>query len=335
VRFTTPILIIIIITIVCSAYTDDSIVPKEVFPGGMDYTTTLTWLGMDPGGRPAGMGKAFTSISNDANATYYNPSGLTLITKKEVNFMHEPRSFEGQTDELGGMFYDFGSFVFPAGRLGNLGISFIYHDAGKSERRDNQGNLIGIIHSYGFSPAFSIGRKITKAMSVGTTFKVAYEHLSDDPKGKTTTFAFDFGYLMRPAFAGGRLGFGIVLKNIGKEPKGPIPRSLRIGTDFVILNDKLNDLLVAFDYTKELIKIDRSFKTEVFDQGVYRFGFEYFYIDIVGFRAGYYNDPQGQLNGATFGFGIKYKGLAFDYATVPEGEFAFGRENRFSFSYMF
>lgn len=313
----------------------DSDLKDEEKDKGMDYTTTMVWLGMDPGGRPAGMGKAFTSISDDANATYWNPAGLGFLQMREVNFMHEPRSFEGGNDDLGGMFYDFASFVFPAGKLGNLGIGFLYHDHGKSEARDDQGNLIGIIHSYAFSPSISIGRMITKTISVGTTFRYAYEHLTDD--AKMNTYAFDFGFLMRPEFAKGRFGYAFVLKNIGKEPKEdqPIPRSLRLGVDCVLLSDRLNDLVVAFDYSKELIKIDKSFKEEVFEQGVFRFGFEYFYVDIVGFRAGYYHDMQGDISGPTFGFGVRYKGLVFDFGNIPEGDDSFGRENRFSFSYMF
>ncbi|MGQ9706382.1 MAG: PorV/PorQ family protein [bacterium] len=333
------ILIVILSNLISFTYSSEGSSTPNLLrgEGGLDYTVTMVWLAMDPGGRPSGMGKAFTSISNDANATYYNPAGLSYISKREVNFMHEPRSFESDTSGLGGMFYDFGSFVFTMGRLGNLGIGFLYHDMGKSEARDEHGNLVGIIHSYGFSPSISIGRKITNTISIGTTFRVAYEHLSDDPRGKMTTFAFDIGYLMRPKFAGGRLGFGVVLKNIGKDPKvgQPIERSVRLGTDVVILNDKLNDLVVAFDYTKVLIKIDKSFVNEIFDQGVFKFGFEYFYMDIVGFRSGYYSDQQGEITGPTFGFGIRYKGFVFDYATVPEGKESFGRENRFSFSYMF
>lgn len=46
------------------------------------------------GVRPLGMGGAFSSVTNDANAPLYNPSGLAFITRKEVTVMSS-RLFAG------------------------------------------------------------------------------------------------------------------------------------------------------------------------------------------------------------------------------------------------
>lgn len=300
----------------------------------LDYTTALVWLGMDPGGRPSGMGKAFVGVADDSNATYYNPGGLCFAVKKQVSFMHEPRSIAGGASD---MYYDYGSFIFPTKKYGTFGIGFLYHEMGKTEATDDQGNVTGIIHSYGFAPWISYSYKVMDSLGVGGSLRIAKEHLADieGGSGSVTAFSFDLGLLYKVPFPFGKLDAGLSFLNLGPNIRQdePLPRRVQIGLGYRIMDDPMNNLLVAADVSKELVALDDGVTMEL-RQTVQRIGVEYFYRNIVGFRMGYYRDAYGEISGATLGFGVRYYGFEFDYARVPEGDL-FDKENRFSLSYVF
>jgi len=76
------------------------------------------------GARALALGGSFTSVANDASATFWNPAGLAHIPSRELMLMHSER-FGDLVDR------DFVSFVTPVnwsllgGESGGLGISLI------------------------------------------------------------------------------------------------------------------------------------------------------------------------------------------------------------------
>jgi hypothetical protein len=76
------------------------------------------------GARALAMGGAFTAVADDPSTTFWNPAGLTNITKRQVLLMHSER-FGGLIDR------DFGAYTQPVswsllgGTQGGFGISFI------------------------------------------------------------------------------------------------------------------------------------------------------------------------------------------------------------------
>ncbi len=68
------------------------------------------------GARPMGMGGAFTAVSNDAQAIFWNPAGLTLLTESELTVMH--------TKQLGLIPYNLGAFASQVGTH-YLGLAFL------------------------------------------------------------------------------------------------------------------------------------------------------------------------------------------------------------------
>jgi hypothetical protein len=298
--------------------------------------SAMVWLSLDPGGRPAGLGRAFVSIADDENATYWNPGGVGFFDQKAINFMHEFRTLEGDEE---GMFYDFGTFIFPLKNIGVLAASVMYHDMGTSDMTDEFGNKIGTMHSYGIAPWVTFSRKLTDRIGVGVNFKIAYEHLAPISGGSATTYAFDFGGLFKVPFPYGKLNLGVSLMNLGKDPREgePLPLRLQWGLSYKIWDDfyEMNDLTIVAEMSKELIGLDSGFKKEFLNQSVYRLGLEYFYLDIIGMRLGYYNDYQGGVKGISVGFGLNYKNFVFDYGMVPSGKYVFGNNHRFSFGYRF
>src|ERR1035438_1639114 len=68
------------------------------------------------GARSLAMGAAFVGVADDASATYWNPAGLSQITRKELTLMRATL-FADTT-------YDFYSFVMPSKKGGSAwGVS--------------------------------------------------------------------------------------------------------------------------------------------------------------------------------------------------------------------
>ena len=51
-------------------------------------TTSGDVLKAPMGGRALGLGGAYTAAGNDVEAINYNPAGISLISRKEIQYMH-------------------------------------------------------------------------------------------------------------------------------------------------------------------------------------------------------------------------------------------------------
>ena len=68
------------------------------------------------GGRPLGMGGAFTGIANDVTAGYYNPAGLANINYPQLSLMH--------SEQFGNLVnYDYGAVAIPFQKDMSFGLS--------------------------------------------------------------------------------------------------------------------------------------------------------------------------------------------------------------------
>jgi hypothetical protein len=76
------------------------------------------FLTLGAGGRGLGMGGAYSALTNDVTAGYWNPAGLTYIEYPQIMLMHAEQ-FEGVVK------YDYGSFAMPFGANRSLGIGLI------------------------------------------------------------------------------------------------------------------------------------------------------------------------------------------------------------------
>ena len=301
----------------------------------------FAFLLIEPGSRPGGFGKSFTGLADDVNASYYNPGGLALQEKSGVTVMHESRG----TAETHDMFYDYAAFAYRTGKYGTVCFDVIYSDAGKSDITDPEKRVLGVMHIYDVAPSAYWSYPVRKDLGVGGGLTYAYQHLADIPGGVDQQLLFNGGILYRPPIKG--LSGGLAFTNLGpnktaaraaeeEEEAGvswPPPRTLRLGLAYKVFSNALNDLTAAVDGSKLLMNLDDRLEDE-FGQAVYSGGVEYVYAKIVAVRAGYYRDRWGAVNGLTLGFGFSYKGIAFDYGRVPEGE-AFGDRHRFAVGYYF
>jgi hypothetical protein len=300
----------------------------------------FAFLLIEPGSRPGGFGKAFTGLADDVNASYYNPGGLALQGKSGVTLMHESRG----TAETHDIFYDYVALAYRTGKYGTVCFDVIYSDAGKSDMTDRQKRVLGVMHIYDVAPSAYWSYPVRKDLGVGAGLTYAYQHLADIPGGVDQQLLFNGGVLYRTPVKG--LSGGFAFTNLGPNKTAalaheeeeadvswPPPRTLRLGLAYKVFSNALNDLTAAVDGSKLLMNLDDRLEDE-FGQAVYSGGAEYVYAKMVAVRAGYYRDRWGAVNGLTLGFGFGYKGIAFDYGRVPEGE-AFGDRHRFAIGYHF
>ncbi|MBI5805019.1 PorV/PorQ family protein [candidate division TA06 bacterium] len=261
------------------------------------------------------------------------PSELVKIgqDKSYASLMHSPWLSEIWSD-VGDMYYEYISYVQPYKDWGVFGGSVIFISEGTSQHTGSLGEDYGEFSSYEFSPILSYGNEIFKDLAGGVNLKLIHSHLApfgaegSQGKGVATTWALDFGLLYHGPFKG--LSFGSNLQNIGPklvyidaEQADPLSRNIRVGTAYKILDGRWAKLTAAYDITKMLVVNDRPWKEEL-KESVQHAGIEYQYTGAaeLGLRAGYVYDEAGKIKGSTYGFGVGYKKIQFDFGMEPGGE---------------
>ncbi|TES93514.1 MAG: PorV/PorQ family protein [Candidatus Cloacimonadota bacterium] len=170
--------------------------------------TELDFLTLGVGARPCAMGGSFISISDDANASYWNPGGLVQVGTPQITGMHTDLDF--------GTSYDYVSCATPlskdvlemktADSYDNvIGFAFIRTATGDipiTQAGDdtipgtNYTEIVykGTAHFTASSYLFSYGRRITDWFSFGLTGKIVdmglYTH-------NGTGYGLDMGILLR------------------------------------------------------------------------------------------------------------------------------------------
>lgn len=179
-----------------------------------------SFLQIDIGARPSGMGGAFMAISDDLNAITWNPAGLSGIEGKQILLVHN-WWIEGTSEGLLAVSMPLGDRTsFSAGVLGFLSPGM--------ERRDGPSlEPIGYFDVLLSAAMFSISKGITPALSAGATFKPILEIYGEDAIAR---WCFDLGAICR--FGPLSFGFGarnISLRGIGWDEDPPTSFSVGFG----------------------------------------------------------------------------------------------------------
>ncbi len=187
-------------------------------------TSGATFLRLEQGARPVGMGGAFVAVADDGNSLWWNPAGLARASYKEIAAGHV-KYFDNITSE-------FGAIVLPLSpTLGTLGASFTYLNIPGLDAFTAAGATAGRITANGFSGGLGYGRKILPQLSVGVNLKIVGQTLHTQ---QTRGFASDLGIQFRQS----GIGVGFCVQNLGPEIKldaggsEPLPQTLRGGISY-------------------------------------------------------------------------------------------------------
>ncbi|HEX7877774.1 MAG TPA: PorV/PorQ family protein, partial [Candidatus Eisenbacteria bacterium] len=217
-------------------------------------------LQIPPGARAEGMGRSFTAIADDAFAPWWNPGGLAFLDGQNASLMHT-KLVPDLADDV---YFEYISYAQHLAGWGGIAGTITYLSYGESQATDGSSGDLGTFSSWEIAPSVAIGTSITDNLGLGANLK--YVHLDLAPAlsstsgqaGKGSTFAVDIGALYRIPNA--PINLALVVQNLGpdialvdEEQADPLPRMLRVGGAWQVVNKNAHSLIFAFDADKLLL----------------------------------------------------------------------------------
>jgi hypothetical protein len=275
--------------------------------------TGLSFLKFGFGARNAAMADLGNAISNDLSALHYNPARLSMSNDNEVMVNHNSW-IQDVSSQMVGVKTNLFGIPFAVGfNVTNVNDIEIRTRPGEPQSKFNANYFYGSISSaYNFSDV----------LLVGATVKYLYEGILND---EATGLGFDFGLTYLTPIE--NLNFSAVVRNLGsmnalRNQETKLPTEIRVGTNYNFkLKEYRFDFIVAGEYQK------------YFDADNHiNFGLEAIYDNIFAIRSGYQTNYE--TRDLSFGFGLIWGNLKFDYAYVPF-KLSLGSGNIFSLAFKF
>ncbi len=274
-------------------------------------TSAVNFLKIGTGAKGSAMGEAQAAVTEDVNASYWNPAGLARVRFQEISLMHY--------ELVEGIRYQQAVYGRPTPKYGTFagGVSLL--DYGSIQGYSPGGLPTGSVEASNLLLTASWAKQFSEKskLSGGASLK----YLRSDLAGfKASVPMVDLGVLY--PFDWGRLhGLRLAgtVRNLGPKIKydrtgSPLPRQLVIGSGLSALGGNLN---IALDIVSPSDN-DPYLAT----------GIEYQLFDIVKLRAGYNGLSKFIGDGVTYGMGLQFNNWNIDYALVPFGDL--GSTNRIS-----
>jgi hypothetical protein len=321
-------------------------------PGLVSAQTTSTavpFLLIAPDARASGMGDVGTATADDAGAIYWNPSGLAYQTGKQVGLTHSQWLPQFNQNDL---FYDYADFMWNDEEKfgGTIAASIVFLNLGEFfYTTESSPTPITTFHSFEYAVTLAYATKLSPDWSFGGNLKYIQSTLStlhvanEQSGGVGRSVAFDLSTTWKPdsLYPEGiadAMQIGIALTNIGPKMRyvdqlqaDPLPTELRIGGSYKLYKDEYNELTVATDIAKLLVKRDSSGFSDPLPKSfitswdansmqslMWSSGVEYWYDKLMALRAGYYTEgPKvGSRKYMTFGAGLRYDAYQFDFSYI-------------------
>ncbi len=277
---------------------------------GEPGTSGFLFLRLGNGARAGAMGEAFTAVADDATGIYYNPAGMAGADGVDLNVTHSEWLMDVRFEQVSVVNEMLG---------GAVGLNFTGVYYGDMDRYPDYPALVpdGTFSPYDMSLAAGYAMDVLPNLSAGVTAKLIYEKIDFE---SATGWAVDVGIVHRSMIEG--LTLAASMLNFGPQAKFVVekfypPFQMRGGAAYRYDAPWLKgNVILASD---AVFPNDGTAKLHM--------GMEYNYRRLASVRAGYKSNYQVQ--GPTFGFGVAYRSLRFDYAYMPM-EFDLGDSHRFS-----
>ena len=227
----------------------------------------------EPSARARAMGGAYYSVSDDANAVFYNPAGLNSSANNII--IGYSKIFDNDFQVLNTVAI---SMQLPR-KLGTLGIGLQSMDVDFLD--------VSILSEkiYALSHSFNILNDIHSNLDIGYTFNMY--HLSIDGFGEQPAFGINLGALAT-VHQRTQIGFTITNLNnpsVGEDNAHDLPQKMSIGISYHPYTDVITSL--------ELKKTMNS-KTEI------HAGAEAKIVEMLTLRCGVRSEPTSYSMGARF-----------------------------------
>jgi len=272
--------------------------------------TSADFLQIGVGARAAGMGGAYTAISEGAIASYWNPAGLAGLQGTEISFGH----FSWYQD----ITVEQGNFAFALNDRMTMGASVTYVNYGTVEGYDASGAATGDLTVYDMTGGLSMGYQVSDAFSIGVTGKYITQKLDEY---SASAFAADLGVKYRFS----RVTLAAAVTNVGSkmtfdQEAENLPGAVRFG--------------VAVRPFDAPVETSLDFEQRFYGDFLLRQGIELGFGDQYHLRTGYnYLPSQDGRSAATsiaVGAGVSFDFADFDYAYTPDDKATAEDLHRFS-----
>jgi hypothetical protein len=291
------------------------------FSGKAAGTTTADFLNLQVGARAAAMGGAYSAVSEEASAIYWNPAGLVQIPKLSAVFMRAQ-----YVEEIS---YQYAAYAHRLSYDSVLAGSVLLTDIGSIKRTDISGNTLGSFTPRDQVVTLSYSKAILEFSDkdIDVSIGVNAKYIKSQIVGSARSYAGDIG-IMTYNFGDIPYRLAVVATNMGGGMKydtesNPLPLTFKMGaavnpfrnmlftTDVVFPKQNKPNLLVGTELATAPNELTR------------------FCV-----RAGMNSQQMRDgLTGMTFGLGATLHFFSLDYAFVPMGEL--GTTHRISLTFDF
>ncbi|ARA93491.1 hypothetical protein AWN76_010205 [Rhodothermaceae bacterium RA] len=292
--------------------------PAGSLPAGAQ-DAGLAFLRIGSNAAASAMGDGGVAYTRDAFATYWNPAGLAAAASNGAALSHVIWLGNVRTYALAGRF--------RAGRRGGVGVFVNATSSGNLQAREGPtAEPDGFFDAQFVSVGAAYGRRFGP-LRLGAGVKYLSERLYVND---ATGYAVDLGAQLGLWQEG--LLLGAAWQNLGRmnaleATATPLPRLLRAGVavrPFRILAARDGAEVLHLLLNAELSHVFPEERTQLHAGGSARV------LDIIWLRAGVITDDA--VRRFTFGAGLDYSALVFDYAFLPFDS-GFGRGHVLTLSY--
>lgn len=308
--------------------------------------TALGFLTIPTDARSAGMGDMGVGTTPDLYSHQYNPSKY-LFGKSDASIMASYSPWMRKLVNDMSLSTIAGHYRLDS--LQSLSASFRYFAMGDMKFSDDNAAPMGEKTAYQLSFDAAYARKLSQYIGGSISFRYALSDFYPSTSGykKGWGLAADLNvYYQRDVTIGNMPSIvtaGTSITNIGTkvsfhndQPSYFMPMMFKLGTSVTSQLDNQNSLMLGGEIGRSLVptradKVDNSAIGGMFSsigEGNFRsiawaLGAEYAYRKILFARTGYFHESKqfGQRQYLTFGAGLVYKIIHFDFAyLVPTGE---------------
>ncbi|OGR88070.1 MAG: hypothetical protein A2021_07005 [Elusimicrobia bacterium GWF2_52_66] len=283
---------------------------------GQPGVSSAAFLKFAPSPRGTAMGEAYTSVTQDAYAAWWNPAGLASIEQPELGATYNA-SFADTS-------HQYISLAYPLRYGSTLGLNITRMSVAPFQGYDAKGYGTKQVDSADTAIGAAYARTLMKdeierpVFNIGANLKAISERLDT---ASANALALDLGavYYLRPAnywmskIPAQEFAFALSVKNLGTGLKFdklsfPLPISSTLGASWTSHPWGAHTLTVALDQT---ISNDEKYAVNL--------GAEYFMFQLLSFRAGY-KSGQAMGSGLRMGVGFRLSFMDLDYSMSPFGD---------------
>lgn len=279
------------------------------------------FLNLFVGARAPAMAGAYSAVSEEASAIYYNPAGLVQIPKLSAIFM--------RASYVADINFQYAAYAHRLSHDSVIGASALLTDIGAIEQTDTSNNKLGTftprdqVFTLSYSKAILEFSDKDRDVSMGISVKYINSKILNTAK----SFAADFG-IMTYNFTSIPYRIGAVMSNLGKglrydTQSDSLPLSVKLAGSV----NPFKNLMVSADVVlPKNNSVNFLFGTELTAEPNE--------LTKLSLRAGVNAQKmRDELNGLTIGAGITLHFFTIDYAFTPMGDL--GDTHRISLTFDF